>query len=288
MTGAIGHITLPDGVRLEYEERGDPDGVPVLLLHGVTDSRRSWDPVLAHLPPAIRAIALSQRGHGDSERPAQASYRYEDMAADAVAVIEALDLGSAIVVGHSMGAWVAERVAIDRPEVVLGTVLVGAIGPGGDNAVLVDVRNEVAGLADPIDPAFAREFQLGTTERPLPPAMLDGFAAESLKLPAWLWHRLFDGLLEIDMRSELGAIESPVLLVWGDRDVFDTRAEQDWLVDTLPDARLTVYEGTGHAVHWEEPQRFAAQLAAFALSQRRSRMMSSSESSGRSKRALTA
>lgn len=285
MTGKIGRVELSDGVRLEYEERGDPDGVPVLLLHGATDSRRSWDPVLPHLPPSVRAIALSQRGHGDAERPGQASYRYEDMAADAVAVIEALDLDPAIVVGHSMGAWVAERVAIDHPEVVLGTVLVGAIG---ENAVLVEVRNEVAGLADPIDPEFAREFQLGTTERPLPPSMLDGFAAESLKLPAWLWHRLFDGFLEIDMRSELGAIRSPVLLLWGDRDVFDTRAEQDWLLGTLPDARLTVYEGTGHAVHWDEPERFAADLAAFALAQGRSRMMSSSESSGRSKRALTA
>jgi pimeloyl-ACP methyl ester carboxylesterase len=67
-----------------------------------------------------------------------------------------------------------------------------------------------------------------------------------------------------------------------------TRAEQDRLVETIPQAHLTVYEGTGHAVHWEEPQRFAAQLAAFALTQGRSRMMSSSESSGRSKRALTA
>jgi hypothetical protein len=43
MTGAIGHVTLRDGVRLEYEERGDPDGIPVLLLHGATDSRRSRD-----------------------------------------------------------------------------------------------------------------------------------------------------------------------------------------------------------------------------------------------------
>jgi non-heme chloroperoxidase len=264
MSPEIRSIELPTGVRLEYVERGDPDGLPVLLLHGGTDSWRSWEPVLPHLPTSIRAIALTQRGHGDSDRTA-ASYRHEDMAADAVAVIDALELGPTLVVGHSMGAWVAERVAIDHPEHVLGTVLVGAIGPGRENAVLVEVCEEVSGLTDAIDPEFAREFQLGTTERPLPPGMVDAFARESLKLPAWLWRTLFAGFLEIDMTADLGSVESPVLLVWGDRDVFDTRAEQDWLVETIPGARLSVYEGTGHAVHWEEPERFAAELAAFAL-----------------------
>jgi non-heme chloroperoxidase len=284
----IREIELPTGVSLEYSEQGDPDGVPVLLLHGGTDSLRSWDPVLPHLPTSIRAIAPSQRGHGDSGRPEDAGYGHADMAADAAALIEALDLGPTVVVGHSMGVWVAERMAIDRPELVLGAVLEGAIGPGGQNPVLVAVRDEVAGLTDPIDAEFAREFQAGTTEEPLTPSMLDMFAAESLKLPAWLWRQVFDAFMAIDMTAELGAVESPVLLIWGDRDVFDTRAEQEWLLETVPDATLEVYEGAGHAVHWEQPERFAADLAAFALAQGRSRTMSSSETSGRSKRALTA
>jgi alpha-beta hydrolase superfamily lysophospholipase len=56
-------------------------GVPVILLHGITDSWRSFEPVLPHLPASIRAFALSQRGHGDSERPA-AGYHPRDFAAD--------------------------------------------------------------------------------------------------------------------------------------------------------------------------------------------------------------
>jgi non-heme chloroperoxidase len=72
--------------------------------------------------------------------------------------------------------------------------------------------------------------------------------------------------------------------VWGDRDALFTCAEQERLAETIPHARLTVYEGTGHALHWEEPQRFAAQLAAFALTLGGSRMMSSPES----RRAFTA
>jgi pimeloyl-ACP methyl ester carboxylesterase len=63
-------IELPGGPRLSYAAQGRPDGVPVVLLHGWSDSRRSFDPVLPHLPDTIRAIAVSQRGHGDSDHPA--------------------------------------------------------------------------------------------------------------------------------------------------------------------------------------------------------------------------
>lgn len=287
MTGPIGYVTLRDGVRLEYEERGDPDGVPVLLLHGVTDSRRSWDTVLPHLPPSIRAVALTQRGHGDSDKPG-ALYTIGQMAADAAAAIDALGLGPAVVVGHSMGTWVAERLAIDSPERV-GALLLEA-GPGAprENPELFGFCEEMSVFPGPIDDEVAREFQLSTIERPLADELLDLFVAESLKLPPSLWRVLFGSFLDIDLYEGLASVEVPALLVWGDHDALVTRAEQDRLVETIPQARLTVYEGTGHAVHWEEPQRFAAQLAAFALTQGRSRMMSPSESSGRSKRALTA
>jgi non-heme chloroperoxidase len=283
----VDNVTLPDGTRLEYEERGDPQGIPVLLLHGVTDSRRSWDPVLPHLPPSIRAVALSQRGHGDSDRPGS-GYTIGQMAADAAAAIDALGLGPAVVVGHSMGTWVAERLAIDSPGLVRALVLAGALGAPRQNAEAAAFFEEMSLVPGPIDDQFAREFQLGTTERPLPEGLLDLFVAESLKLPPYLWRILCRHFLDIDLYEGLASVEAPALLVWGDRDALVTRAEQDRLVETIPQARLAVYEGTGHAVHWDEPQRFAAQLAAFALAQGRSRMMSSSESSGRSKRALTA
>jgi non-heme chloroperoxidase len=287
MTGSIGHVTLRDGVRLEYEERGDSDGVPVLLLHGVTDSRRSWDTVLPHLPPSIRAVALTQRGHGDSDKPG-ALYTIEQLAADAAAAIDALHLGPAVVVGHSMGTWVAERLAIDSPDRVRALLLEAGPGAPRENAELFGFCEEMSVFPGPIDDKVAREFQLGTIERPLADGLLDLFVAESLKLPPNLWRVLFGSFLEIDLYEGLASVEVPALLVWGDRDALVTRAEQDRLVKTIPQARLTVYECTGHAVHWEEPQRFAAQLAAFALTQGRSRMMSASESSGRLKRALTA
>lgn len=104
---------------LQYVEHGDPAGTPVLLLHGVTDSWRSFETVLPHLPASIRAFAVTQRGHGDASRP-PAGYRYADFAADLVALMDVLGLESALVSGHSMGRAIAQRFAIDYPERTLG------------------------------------------------------------------------------------------------------------------------------------------------------------------------
>jgi non-heme chloroperoxidase len=286
-TVEIKSVDLATGVRLEYAEQGDPDGVPVVLLHGVTDSRRSWEPVFPHLPSSIRAIALSQRGHGDSEQRPDAGYRIADMAADVAAVIDALGLGRAVVAGHSMGGWVAQQVAIEYPERVLALVLEATFGSARGNPDVVEFC-EVLAAQPRMEVEFARDFQQSTIARPLPPGALDVFVAESMKLPLWLWRELFEGFLETDLSNRLPSIDAPALLVWGDQDAYIKRAEQDRLLAAIPDARIEVHEGTGHAVHWEEPERFAAELAAFAAAQGRRRTMSSSESSGRSNRALTA
>lgn len=116
-------ISLPTGVTLEYAERGSArPGVPVLFLHGVTDSWRSFESVFPELPPDIHAYALSQRGHGDSSRPA-AGYRYQDMADDLRAFMDAIQVPAAMVVGHSMGSLVAQRFVIDNPTRTAGLVL---------------------------------------------------------------------------------------------------------------------------------------------------------------------
>jgi non-heme chloroperoxidase len=261
----IRSVELATGVELECSEHGDPDGLPVLLLHGATDSRLSWEPLLPYLPASIRAIAPSQRGHGDSDRRPDAGYRIEDMADDAAALIEALEIAPAIVVGHSMGGWVAQQLAIEYPEHVRGLLLEAAFGSARDNPAAEGFLEEVAAMPD-LPAEFAREFQLSTTANPLPDGALDLFVAESNKLPAWLWRELFGGFLEIDLLPRLGSIEAPTLLVWGNRDEFITRADQDRLLAALPNSLLEVYVGVGHAVHWEVPQRFAAELIAFAAS----------------------
>jgi pimeloyl-ACP methyl ester carboxylesterase len=259
----IRSIELPGRVRLEYVEQGDPGGVPVVMLHGVTDSWRSFEPVLPHLPGSIRAFALTQRGHGDAERPAN-GYGTRDFAADVAAFAEALGLGPTVIVGHSMGSTNAMRFAIDYPGRTRGLVLVGAFASFRNNPALVEFRESaVSPLTDPIAPAFAREFQESTIARPVPPAFLDAVVRESLKVPARVWRAAFEGFFEDDFAAELGRIAAPTLVLWGERDGLAPRADQEVLVAGIAGSRLEIYEGTGHALHWEEPERFAAELTSF-------------------------
>ena len=263
-TPAVRVIELSDGVRLQYVEQGDPSGTPVLFLHGMTDSWRSFELVLPHLPPWFRALAVSQRGHGDSSRPAE-GYHPDDFTGDVAAFVDRLGMERPVIVGHSMGSVVAQLVAARSPDRARGLVLAGAFPGYRGNRVVADLVDAVTRLADPVDPAFVREFQESTIARPIPAWYLDTVIAESLKLPARVWHAAFNGLLALDA-IPVSAIVAPTLVVWGDRDAVAGRVDQDALVAGIRGARLTVYEGTGHALHWEEPARFAADVAAFVAS----------------------
>lgn len=258
----IKSVALSTGVTLPYVEQGGSAGVPVLLLHGYTDSWRSWEPVLSHLPDAIHAFVPTQRGHGDADRPAS-GYRPHDLAADVAAFMDALGLGHAVIVGHSMGSIVAQRFAIDYPDRTLRLALASAATSWRTPAAL-ELWDVVSTLEDPIDPAFVREFQVSTLAQPVPPAFIDTTVAESLKVPARVWQAaLREGHLEADIAGELGAIGAPTLIIWGDRDAIHSRSEQEALVEAIGDARLVVYAHAGHALHWEEPARFAGDLVAF-------------------------
>ena len=266
MAPTIRSITLSTGTTLNYAEQGPPTGIPMILLHGVTDSWRSFEAVLPHLPESIHAFAVTQRGHGDSDRPRN-GYRTRDFAADIGAFASACGLAAAVVVGHSMGSINALRFAIDHPERTLGLVLAASFSGFSSKPDLVQFwETAVAPLTDPVDPGFVREFQESTLAKPVPPEFLEMVVAESLKLPARVWHETFAGFFEDDFAHELDRVKSPTLIVWGDRDGYGKRADQDTLLAGIPGARLQVYEGAGHALHWEEPERFATDIAAFAQS----------------------
>jgi pimeloyl-ACP methyl ester carboxylesterase len=247
--------------RLHYAEQGDPQGEAILFLHGWPDSWFSFSRLLALLPGRYRALAPDQRGFGDSERP-DAGYAIDDLAADAAGFLDTLGIGRAALVGHSMGTFVARRVAELHPGRVTRLVLIGsAFRPLND--VMREVRTSLTALEDPVSTAFARQFQSSTVYAPVPPDFFDGLVAESVKLPARLWRAVFDGILAFDDAAELGRIAAPTLLLWGDRDALFPRADQDRLAAVIPRARLRVYPDTGHCPNWEIPAQVAADVDAF-------------------------
>ena len=86
---------------------------------------------------------------------------------------------------------------------------------------------------------------------------------ESLKVPAHVWKATLEGLLEAVPAAATGTIVAPTLIVWGDRDVFVPREDQQRLTAAIRNSRLVIHEGVGHVVHWEQPERVAADIEAF-------------------------
>lgn len=255
-------ITLSTGVTLRYAVQGDPTGVPMVLLHGLTDSHPSYAPMTAHLPDHIRAYALTTRGHGDSDKPSH-GYRLAEQAADVAAFLDAVGHEAAVVVGHSTGSYIAQQFALDHPERTVALVLMGAFRAIAGDPGLTEFRAELEQIEDPVPEQLAREFQVSTIERPLAPGQLEQAIAESCKVPVHVWKGALEGLLHAVPPTEAGLITAPTRLIWGDRDRYIPRAEQLALEAAIPGAELLVYEGTGHAVHWEQPARAAADVAAF-------------------------
>lgn len=237
----------------------------MVLLPGPTDSWRSYQPVLERLPHPVHTIAVSQRGHGESDKP-EDGYRVEDFATDVVGLLDALAIEQAVLAGHSGSCFVARRVALDHPERIAGLLLEASPLTLRPDARLVDfVESVVSNLNDPISPDFARQFVSETSSENVPPDLSDMLASELLKVPARVWKQMFADLLRYEDVDQLADIKAPTLLVWGDADQLINRETQDRLARSIPAADLLVYPGAGHTPRWEDPVRFSRDLVTFTM-----------------------
>jgi rifampin ADP-ribosylating transferase len=262
MEGPVRAAHLATGVTVPYVVQGDPSGLPVILLHPWAESMGCFDRMRSLLPPSLRVLAWDQRGHGRADKPAE-GYELSDFAADVGAFLDALGLAAAVLAGSSSGGYVAQQVAVDSPERVLGLVLIGS--PRSLHG-RTDFAEEVDGLTDPVDPDWVRQsFTWFPRSNHVPDWYIEARVADGCHLPARVWRDALYGLTKPRPPTEAGNITAPTLILWGDCDELLPRADQDHLAMVIPGSRLVIYEGTGHLVLWEQPDRVAADLADFAL-----------------------
>jgi non-heme chloroperoxidase len=254
-------IQLSTGVQLEYAEQGDEKGIPVILLHGFTDSRKSFEAVLPYLPSSIHVFAISQRGHGNSSKQAT-KYHPEDFAKDIADFIKQKKLNQPVLVGHSMGSTNAQCFATNYPSQIKALVLVGSFAHY-NKPIVSEFKKMIDDLKDPVDSVFVTEFQKSTIVKPIADEMLNGFINESRKLPAHVWQGVAAGWKTANYIGGLQSFDKPALIIWGDKDAYCPEEDQELLNKTLKKSKLLVYEGIGHAVHWEDPERFADDLVNF-------------------------
>ncbi len=252
-------VRLSSGLRTHYR-RQEGAGAPVLFLHGYVDSSYSFAALLESFPRRMQTFSLDFRGHGESD-PAQ-SYAIADLVADSLEFMQHVIGEPAVIVGHSMGSIVAQRVAAQRPDLVLKLVLIGAAATARGHPALSALRHEIAKFAGVVPRRFIEEFQRSTVVAPVPEATIAGYIEESCRVAFSAWCGALDGLVN-EPPGAAQSLVSPTLVLWGKNDsLFGSEAQED-LARLLPRHRFISYGDAGHAPHWEFPARVAADIDSF-------------------------
>jgi pimeloyl-ACP methyl ester carboxylesterase len=245
---------------MRYVQDGPSDGSPLVLLHGLGDTSRSWSLMLPALARRYRVYALDLRGHGDTEAPA-CCYALADLAWDVVAFMDAMNVEEAVVAGHSMGSFIGQYLAAAYPHRVSRLILLGS----SDTTVGVEAIEWLWGQVATFDlcapPAFVDEWQANAT--PVSPAFLAQVKIETAAVPPGVWRSVARTLMTADERRFLREIAAPTLILWGEKDPMFPKANQDRLQIALPRAVFKAYPGVGHNLHWEIPGAVADDMLAF-------------------------
>jgi len=252
-------IRAGDGTTIAYDASGRADGSPVLLLQGLGVDARGWALQRLALGRRHRLLAVDNRGVGGSAAAPQ-PFSLEQMADDAVRVLDAAGVAEAHVVGASMGGVLAQLVAVLHPDRVRSLVLActacrhhewrrellaswaADVRAGGMGALAGD------GLRWLVGPRVHRRFGvwLNLMARLLAQAPPDSFAAQ------------VQAILDApdELRFELATVDAPALVITGSQDLLTPVGDAEELAELLPNARLEELRGVGHALMVEAPNAF--------------------------------
>jgi pimeloyl-ACP methyl ester carboxylesterase len=265
----LGNLTF------HYTEWGKTDARAIVLLHGITGHARGWDTVARALATDARVLALDQRGHGDSEAPADNDYRVGTMAADLAAFVDALGLARVSVVGHSMGGRIAIAYAGEHGSRLDRLALVD-IGPDIATTGLLRVRSLMAQSPEVVE-SEAWALRYLRAGNPLyDEAELRHRVTHALKRRpdgslTWKYAQgLRDMMREgrrdpVDLWPALRQIPCPTLVVRGSESDILTAEQAKQVVEGLPLGQLVEIAGAGHTVPGDKPLEFTQALRAFLL-----------------------
>ena len=265
-------LTTDDGVPLFYEDTGS--GAPVVFVHEFAGDARSWEPQVRYLSRRYRCITYSARGYPPSGVPDDPGAYSQDRARDDVlAVLDALDVERAHVVGLSMGGFATLHFGLAYPERARSLVLAG-VGYGAEPEQRDRFRSEADATAGFLRArgmaAFAETYSAGPTRvqfRNKDPRGWREFAGMLAEHSAAGSAHTQQGVQKerpsiFDLAARMQALTVPSLIVTGDED-WPCLVPSMFMKRTIPSAGLLVVPNTGHTINLEEPAAFNAALADF-------------------------
>lgn len=265
-----------DGVRLHYQDAGDPTGPPMILIHGFAASNLVWSKVFLEFASAgYRVIAPDLPGYGYSAKPRHLDYTIATQAEMVVGFLRQLEIERAVFLGSSYGAAVAATIALDHPDLVGKLIMVGAVNNNKPTRYLLMRLFGSPIIGDILSPLLVGSRRLlrmrmkrvydrhswtlderRVDARHLPLRTRGAHRAIIRTVRRWDAERV---------SREAHLLTQPTLLMWGDTDREVPLADGKRLHVAIPGSRLIVFHECGHLPHEEYPQAFVKVVLEFCV-----------------------
>lgn len=266
----------PNGLRVHYRDQGNPDGAPLVLLHGNSATLHTWEPLVERLGGKYRLITLTLPGHGLTGPNANRDYSASAMGDAVTLVADELGLKRFVIGGNSMGGWISWRYALAHPEKVDALILIDSAGMplrAGERRPPLNLGFRLlqhpAGrfLMQYVTPRAAMERSLRETvsvEDFITDEVIDRYW-ELYRIPGnrkaagerWIVDR------EPQYADRIGEIAAPTLVLWGAEDSLIYASAAETFAERLQNAEVVIYDGVGHLPMEEVPDRTAADIDVF-------------------------
>lgn len=265
-----------DGLRVHYRDEGNPDGMPIIFVHGNGGSLHNWEPLVDRLRGDYRIITYTQPGHGLTGPHPRDDYSFSGLAEALDLLINELGLEHFVLGGNSMGGWVAWRYALANPEHISALLLIDASGaPLPESEPIPQLPFAYRIIQNPAGRFIMQHY---TPRRLVERTALDYVSVEAVMNEATVdryWELLrYPGNRraaalrmitdrEAEYAERLSEITAPTLIIWGAEDEPTPVVMSGGFDERLPNAKLVIYEGIGHLPMEEAPDRTALDINEF-------------------------
>jgi 3-oxoadipate enol-lactonase len=260
------YVRSADGTRIHYSKTGRPGGPPVLFIQGLGAGKAGWALQRMATAPWYQGIALDNRGAGRSDKP-HTPYSLEQMADDAIAVLDHAGIETAHIVGASMGGAISQIIAVKYPDRTRSITLActaGAHHPWREELLKTWRDNALERGMGTMSREAARWVIGPRSFRRVLPAM-GWLGPLALGRPSHAFANQVDAILNVDMTlvKELGNINVPVMVLVGNQDILTPRGDSEELADRIPTAEFVVISGAAHGFMVEHASTFNRVLLEF-------------------------
>ena len=270
MTGQDKFITTSEGRKVHYVDWGNAGKRPFIMLHGINRTGHIFDKVAPLLQPDYHVIAMTLRGHGDSDWSPKHEYLAEDHARDLHSLIEQLNLRDVVLNGNSMGGRVVQVYSGQHPERVW-KLIVDDVGPERPESVTKTLTSrigqETEGWAS--EEELLKSIRGNRTRTPeQEKELLDRVRYESKKLPngrvVWKYDpNITAGLGPVELWQYVRKYKAQALYIIGANSNLVPKETQVRLKATLPNIEVLTIPNAGHTPHLDNPQVWLAVVKAF-------------------------